>query len=120
MNLKSDFTTIYPTDELLELFDDEPSTFVRLQRLVHASPPNVTARVLDPLQSAAVEKIELVLETIIDSIIDNDKQTSILLKRRDSASFLRRDAAAAAVHDTVVEKTINFPGRTPTEAWRFS
>lgn len=74
----------------------------------------------DPQQLAAMNKIEAVLERIVDSLANNDKQLTILLKREDKSALLRRAAVSPSASVPVIKKKICFPGRTPEEAGRFS
>jgi hypothetical protein len=85
-----------------------------------ASTSTASRRTARSPQSRAVAAIEAVFENIVDSLTDNDTKLTILLKRRDPSAFLRRAANTDSNADTVMEKKITFPGRTPQEAWRVS
>lgn len=82
----------------------------------------VSTRLLtDPQQLAALDKIEKVFECIVDSLANNDKQLTILLKRKDNNTLLRRIVTVTSPTSIVVmKKRICFPGRSPQDAWRFS
>jgi len=102
-----------------ELFDElwagvpSPALDIETNQVVVRSPT-------DPQQLAALDKIEAVLERIVDSLANNDKQLTILLGRKDKSALLRRAATSPSVSLPVIKKKICFPGRTPEEAWRFS
>jgi len=86
----------------------------------NALTPTTARRVARSPKSRAIDAIEAVFENIVDSLTDNDTKLTILLKRRDPSAFLRRASNSNAADDTVIEKKITFPGKTPQDAWRFS
>jgi len=102
-----------------ELFDElwagvpSPAVDIETNQVAVRSPTDLQ-------QLAAMDKIEAVLERIVDSLANNDKQLTILLRRKDKSALLRRAATSPSVYGPVIKKKICFPGRTPEEAWRFS
>lgn len=71
---------------------------------------------------AAVSKIENIFEEIAGCILDEKKRISIKLKTRGKQSTIARDAITGTIKSLQDEetRTVQFPSRSPKEAWKFS
>jgi meiotic recombination protein SPO11 len=70
---------------------------------------------------AVITKIEDIFESIVDSILDEEKQLVILLKSRVKTKIANTDGSTQLNSSSNSEtKNISFPSKSPQEAWKFS
>ena len=66
-----------------------------------------------------IAKVERVVESIVDGLLNNNDELSIAIKVKKSRTAIRTGVKSEIEPVTEFRK-VTFPGRTGHEAWRFS
>jgi meiotic recombination protein SPO11 len=77
----------------------------------------------DPnIAGAVITKIEDIIESIAESILDEKKEMVIRLKTRKKAGMQVHDSNTGTIENLQDDqmKSIRFPSKSPREAWKFS
>lgn len=74
------------------------------------------------VRNAVIARIENMLETIVDGLLDedNDAQLTITLRTRSSMTRRQRDVPGDIDASQARTQEICYPGSTGQDAWRFS
>ncbi|KAF2084646.1 DNA topoisomerase IV, alpha subunit [Saccharata proteae CBS 121410] len=77
---------------------------------------STSSQVADQRKDLVVSKIETMLESMVDVLLEKEGELTITLRTRPSA----RPTSVPSATNTTPTRDICFPGKTPEEAWRFT